>query len=83
MATFTIEVADGALPALQALAARYNGDNGSALTLEEFLALHVAEMSIQDEFVARVEALQRRTQEELQAAVLAERDRLIAQVRPR
>jgi uncharacterized protein YqfA (UPF0365 family) len=66
------------VPALQTLAARYNADNGTALTLAEFLELHVAEMSIQDEFAARVEALQRQRDAELTAAFRAERDRLIA-----
>ena len=82
MATFTIEIADTALPAVQALAARYNADNGTALTVAQFLELHVAEMSIQDEFAARVEALQQQTQAVLQAAIRAELDRLIAGARP-
>lgn len=83
MATFTIEITDGALPALQTLVARYNADNGTSLTVAQFLELHLAEMSIQDEFALRVEALQQQTQAELHAAIRAERDRLIAGARPR
>lgn len=81
MATFTVEIADGAVVSLQALVTRYNADNGTDLTVEAFLSLNAAELSVQDALLQRIESLQRQTQADLVAAITAEKERLLSEAR--
>lgn len=80
MAKFTIEVADAALPRLQAVVQRYNSDNGAALTVADWLTLHLRELAIQDELMQSIESIRKQKEAEAHSAALAERDRLLASV---
>lgn len=80
MAKFTIEVADEAVQRLQEVVQRYNSDNGVALTVAQWLMLHVRELAIQDELMQNIEAIRKRKEGEAHAAALAERERLLATV---
>lgn len=80
MPRFTFEITEPAVLRLQAVAARYNADNGQSLTVTEWLSLHLRELAIQDELVQSVEAIRRQKENETHAAVLAERDRLMGTV---
>jgi hypothetical protein len=81
MPKFTIDITDAALIKLQLVVARYNQNNGTTLTVEQFIHRNLMELAVQDELAAAVDALQREAQANaaaaLQAAVAAARDELI------
>jgi hypothetical protein len=77
MATFTIELRERLVPGLQAVVGRHNADNGTALTVEDWLARHVAEIAIQDEFLAEQGRLAKQAQDDLEAALRSLRERII------
>ncbi len=76
-ATYTLRLSPGIVTRLQALTARYNGDNGAQLTVEEWLLLHVREIAVQDELLAVAQALAAQAQKDVDAAIVAEKQRLI------
>lgn len=78
MPKFTIDLTAAAVTRVQALVARYNENAGAALTVAEWLLLHIKELAIQDELNARATVLQRQAQDDANAALLAEQTRLIA-----
>ncbi len=80
MAKYTIDIADAAVPKLQAIVARYNADNGAALTVVQWLTLNAKEIAIQDELLAAAQTFEKQADADAHAAVLAERDRLLATV---
>jgi hypothetical protein len=80
MATYTINLKDEAVARLQELVARYNGDNGAALTVEEWVTLHLKELAVQDELLRSAEELRRQAEETARAALIAERKRLLESV---
>ncbi len=82
MATFKISLADRLLPGLQAVVSRYNADNGAALTVEDWLTRHVAEVAAHDELLAEQQRLAKQAQDDLEAALRTLRDRLISPVIP-
>jgi hypothetical protein len=75
---YTIEVPDRLVAGLNRLVGRYNAGTGNALTVPEFLQLHVLELAVGDDLQAETERLQKQAQEDVAAAVLALRDRLTA-----
>jgi hypothetical protein len=77
MATFTIELPDRLLPGLQAVVARHNADNGTALTVADWLNRHAAEVAAQDELLAEQQKLTKQAQEDLEAALRSLRERII------
>jgi hypothetical protein len=80
MPTITIEISDGAKQRLDLVVADYNATNGTSLTFDDWLGLHLREMAIQREFAAKIEQLKRQTEDDLAAAVNAEKERLLAAV---
>ncbi len=80
VAKYTIDIADAAVPKLQAIVARYNADNGAALTVVQWLTLNAKEIAIQDELLAAAQTFEKQADADAHAAVLAERDRLLATV---
>jgi hypothetical protein len=80
MARIELELTDAAYAGLQRLVTRYNADNGLALGVEEWIDLHLRELSVQDEIVRAAEDLQKQAQETAAAAIRAERQRLIDSV---
>jgi len=77
MAQFTIDLPDRLLPGIQAVVARHNADNGAALTVGDWLTRHVAEVAVQDEFLAEQGRLAAQAQEELEAALRSLRKRMV------
>ena len=80
MPQFEIELSDAAHNGLQRLVMRYNADNGTALSVEAWIHLHLRELAVQDEIVRAAEDLQRQAQETAAAALQAERQRLLESV---
>lgn len=78
MPRFTVDLTPGAVARLQAIVERHNANNGGALTVAQWLLLHVKEMAIQGELIASAQRLQKQAEDDANAAVTAERDRLIA-----
>jgi len=80
MPRFEIELSDAALLGLQAVVARYNADNGAALSVEAWILLHLKELAVQDEMMLAAETLRRQAEETAAAALRAERQRLLDSV---
>jgi len=80
MPRFEIELTDAAHTGLQRLVTRYNADNGTALTVDGWIHLHLRELAVQDEIVRAAEDLQKQAQETASAALQAERLRLLESV---
>ncbi len=82
MPKFTIDLTPAAVTRLQALVAAYNGDNGAALTVADWIVLHLKELAVAQDLAVTGDTLrvqiEKQAQADLQAAVTAERDRLIA-----
>ena len=85
MPDFTIAVPDKALPALQRTVDLYNGNNGTALSVRDWLELHALDIALQDQLAAAVDAIKAQTEAQAQAdfdaAIKAERERLIADMK--
>ena len=81
MPDFTITIPDKALPALQHQVDLYNGNNGTQLSLRDWLELHALELALQDQFAAAIDTIKAQTEAQAQAdfdaAIKAERERLI------
>lgn len=80
MPQITIDLTDSARQRLDLLVADYNATNGTSLTFERWLDLHMRELAVQREFIAKVEQLKKQTDTDLQAAIAAERERLLSLV---
>ena len=82
MPTFTIDISDKARQRLQAIVDRYNGNNGTSVTVQQWLLRTIKEMAISDELATGIEQLRRQAETDanaaLEAALAAERDRLVA-----
>ena len=77
MPTFTITITDLALAGLQAIVARYNADSGTALSVQDWLLLHLKELAIQDELLAAAQTFQRQAEQGAADAIRTERQRLL------
>jgi hypothetical protein len=80
MPKFTLDLSEAAVAGLQKLVARYNGDNGTQLTVADFLLLHVKEMSVQTEILEAAKTLREQAERDIDAAFKAERERLLASI---
>ena len=77
MPTITLDISDDAKQRLDLVVADYNATNGASLTFDDWLDLHLREMAVQRELATKVEQLKRQTEDDLAAAVNAEKDRLL------
>ena len=80
MPRFDIEISDAALAGLQRVVNIYNANNGSALTVQDWLLLHLKELAVQDDLMRAAEDLRRQAEETAAAALQAERQRLLDSV---
>lgn len=80
MPKFTLDLSAAATAALQAVVARYNADNGAALTVLDWLHLHVKELAIQDQLAEAARTLREQADKSAADAFIAERERLLASV---
>jgi hypothetical protein len=76
-----LELTTPCLTRLQGVVARHNAEHGTRLTLLEWLTLHLQELAIQDELTQRILELQRQAETDLNAALHAEKEMLLEQVR--
>lgn len=81
MPQFQIEWTVSALSRLQEVVTRYNADSGARLTVREWITLHLEEIAVQEGLSQRVLELHRQAETELNAAIRAEKERLLALVR--
>ncbi len=84
MPQFTITVSADHLARLQALVDRANADQGLALTVKDWILLNLKELALAPQIAAAAESLrlqvERDAQATLDAAVRAERDRLLTEL---
>ena len=82
MPKFTIDLTDKTLAGLQAEVNRYNGNTGSALTVADWIDLHLREVAIAPELSAAIDQLRKQQETDanatLTAAITAARDQLLA-----
>ena len=78
--TFTVLLSQAAVDRLTLLKTAYNAEAGTALTLTDWITLHLRELAINAEWSASVQALQRQLELDVQAAVRGERTRLLGTV---
>ncbi len=81
MPKFTIDLSQKAVDKLQTQHVdRSNGTNGTALTLKDWIVLHLNELAITADLPAAIDQLQRESQDTLTAAIRTARDRLIQEL---
>jgi hypothetical protein len=82
MPKFTIDLTAAAVAKLQAIVARHNADNGTALTVADWVLLNLKEIAIGEELGKTAESIRRQAEDDANAAtaaaIRAERDRLLA-----
>jgi hypothetical protein len=76
VAQYNIAIPDHLVGGLNRLVARYNADTGRDHSVSEWLRLHVLELAMQDELAAERERLALQAQRDVNAALIALRDRL-------
>jgi len=77
MAKHTIELSAVAEARLGLLVAQYNVGTGASLSLDDWLALHLKELAAQRELQQAAEGINQQAQADANAAVNAERERLL------
>lgn len=86
MPKFTIDLTDKTLARLQAEVDRYNGNQGTALTVQAWILLHLQEIAIAPDLAATVDQLRQQQEADanaaLEAAVRTARDQLLASLAP-
>ena len=80
MPRFTLDISDPALAGLQAVVLRYNADNGTALTVQDWLLRHLKELAIQDQLLEAARTLREQADKSAADAFKAERQRLLESV---
>lgn len=80
MPRFTLDISDAALLRLQKIVDAYNANNGTALTVLEWLKLHVRELAVQDDLMAAADTFRRQAEQSAADALVAERERLLSGV---
>lgn len=81
MASFTLQIPDTAVPKIQAVVDTFNANNGLALTVRDWLILHIKEIAIQAELAESAEQIQKQAELDrdatMNAKFRAERQRLL------
>jgi hypothetical protein len=84
MPKFTIDLTQNAVDKLQAQVQRTNETNGTDLTTQQWIVLHLQELAIARDLSTAVQSLQQQQQEDadatLQAAIRAKRDQLLQEL---
>ena len=82
MPKFSLDLTDKAVQRLQGFVTTYNQNEGTALTLLQWITLHLQEMAVAEELGAAIEGMRRQSEiqanRDFEATVKAERTRLIA-----
>lgn len=77
MPNFTIDLPERLLPGLRAVVERHNANQGVAMTVQEWVELHVREIAVSDALAAEQQNLARQAERDLEEALKAVRERLI------
>jgi hypothetical protein len=81
---FTIDLTDAALNGLQRVVAGYNANQGSQLTAQKWIVLHLRELAIAADLSAATVTLKQQAEQQAReafaAAVIAERQRLLSAI---
>lgn len=77
MPQLTLDISDAARQRLDLAVAEYNATNGTSLSFEQWMDLHLRELAVQREFAAKIDQLRRQTEDDLHAAIEAEKQRLL------
>lgn len=77
MPRFSITLSAAAVQRLQAIVDRYNANTGQALTVSQWIHLHLLELCVQDELAAALQQIEQRKRQEVADEYRLERDRLI------
>ena len=80
MPRFIIDLSQKAVDKLQAHVQRTNDANATSYTLKDWIALHLKELAIADDLPLAIDQLQRESQDTLNAAIRAKRDRLLQEL---
>jgi hypothetical protein len=80
MGKHEIELSDAAESRLALVVAQYNVATGAQLTLTQWLSLHLKELAIQREMAGVGEQLRQQAEADANAALAAERARLLAEM---
>ena len=80
MPRFTIDLTDAAVERLQAVVTRYRENTGQDLTLQAFIHLHLREIATADDLAAQAQELRRQSENALQLAIVATRQRLLDEI---
>jgi hypothetical protein len=75
---YTITIPDKLVPGLNKIVGRYNAEQGTDLSVAGWLQLHALEIAVGDQLAAEQQRLARQAEADVQAAVVALRDRLTA-----
>lgn len=82
MPKFTTALSQATVTNLNKIVARTNENAGTALTLQQWITLHLQELAISDDLTAAITALQHQQQADAQTAldtaITAARDELLA-----
>lgn len=78
MPEITAKVGDRVYRGVQALVDRYNAERNEALGVEEWLSLHIKELALQEDLLARSAAIQRDFQARAEEALRVAREELMA-----
>ena len=71
MPKFTIDLTDKALAGIQAEVSRYNGNAGTALTVADWIDLHLREIAIGPDLNAALDQLRKQAEADVNAALTA------------
>jgi hypothetical protein len=80
MPQITVDISAAGAAKLQLIVDAHNNRNQTALSLADWLQLHLREMAVQDDVATAIQALQKQKEDELKDAIASERDRLLAAV---
>jgi len=77
MARYTINLTDTTAAKLAAIVDTYNANSGTALTVTDWITLHLRELAIQSALMTYVEETRKTAEQQGLDAVAAERQRLL------
>lgn len=82
MPQFTIDLSDSAVARLKSLVDRTNANQGTSLTLRDWIVLHLKEVAVAEDLARDLEALRQQAEREanatFEAAARALKERLLA-----
>jgi hypothetical protein len=78
MPNLTVIISQEAANRLNLRVAEYNVANGTTINLTQWIALHLRELAMERDLLRAAENLRAQAERDVAAAIVAERDRLLA-----